>query len=131
MKKRKQEKSKSYLMDIVNDFLTINIEDEIGPLKKMTKKEEEAFWAESEWTIGKIFMRIFGYGLVVILTLVGFFIIKEVLLLGIVAFSVVFKICFTYVKSDIQIIREKNRRKKLKRRIKSNDKSRKTTFTHR
>ena len=83
--------------------------------KEEKKKEEEAFWEESEWTIGKILMRIFGYGMTILFFLLGIVFIYEGIWLGIVPISLSLRISFTYIKSDIQIIREKYRRKRLKK----------------
>ncbi|MEL7248082.1 MAG: hypothetical protein AAFO03_06675 [Bacteroidota bacterium] len=38
--------------------------------QKQSKKEED-FWAESEWTIGKIPKRLFGYGMTALFIFIG------------------------------------------------------------
>ena len=80
------------------------------------KKEEKEFWEESEWTIGKILMRFVGYGFTMIVLLIGILGIYEGKWKGILPIIISIGICLTYIKSDIQIIREKNRKKELKKR---------------
>lgn len=65
--------------------------------------------------MGKILIRIIGYGLTLIFLLVGIWLLYEGIWYGIVPLVPIFRISFKYIKTDIQIIREKYRKKKLKK----------------
>lgn len=82
--------------------------------KKKTQKEDE-FWYESEWTCGLIIMRFVGYGLTALFIIIGIEFIYNGELVGLIPLFSSLGICMTYIKSDIQIIREKKRRMELRR----------------
>ncbi len=111
-RKRNRENVNSFLINAANILKGKEVEKII--VEKQAK-EEEAFWEESEWTIGNILMRLVGYGLAIIFLLIGILIIYEGSWEGIITIALSIGICFSYIKSDIQIIREKNRRNKLKK----------------
>jgi hypothetical protein len=90
-------------------------QDVVENAYKEIKKREEEFWAASEWNVGSILTRIVGYGLILIFLLIGILFIYEASWEGIFPILLSIGISLTYVKSDIQIIREKNQRKKLKK----------------
>jgi len=111
-RKRNKENLNSFLINSVNIQKGKEVEKIVA--EKQIKKEEE-FWEESEWTIGNILMRFVGYGLTTIFLLIGILFIYEGEWGGIIPVGVSLGISFTYIKNDIQIIREKSRRKKLKK----------------
>ncbi len=111
--KRNRENLNAFLINAANIIEGKEVEKIIS---KKQKKEEKEFWEESEWTIGKILMRFVGYGFTMIVLLIGILGIYEGKWKGILPIIISIGICLTYIKSDIQIIREKNRKKKLKKR---------------
>ena len=108
--KRNKENVNSFLINTAHILKGRDVEKIVA--EKLIK-EEEAFWKESEWTIKIILMRIVGYGSTIIFLLIGMVIIYEDVWKGILPVILSIGICYIYVKYDIQIIREKNRRKKL------------------
>jgi len=111
-RKRNKENLNSFLINTAN-ILNGKEAEKIVAEKQI--KEEEEFWNESEWTIGNILMRLVGYGMTAVFLLIGVLIIYEGEWIGIISVGLSLGISLTYIKSDIQIIREKNRRKKLEK----------------
>lgn len=111
-RKRNKENLNSFIINAANILKGKEAEKIVA--EKQIKKEEE-FWEESEWTIGNILMRFAGYGMTAIFLLIGILFIYEGEWEGIIPIGLALGISLTYVKNDIQIIREKNRRKKLKK----------------
>ncbi|MEZ5044125.1 MAG: hypothetical protein R2828_29800 [Saprospiraceae bacterium] len=111
-RKRNRENVNSFLINGANILKGKNAEEIIV---EKQKKTEEEFWGEKEWTIGKILMRIVGYGLTIIFLLLGTLVIYEGEWEGMFPIILSIGISMSYIKNDIQIILEKNRRKKLKK----------------
>ncbi|MFK8009928.1 MAG: hypothetical protein AB8H03_26470 [Saprospiraceae bacterium] len=111
-RKRNKENVNSYLRNIGQILTGQNVEENIT---KRKAKEEKEFWEGSEWTIGNLLMRIIGYGLTLIFLFIGIAGIYEGLWLGVFPIILSIGLSLNYIKSDIEIIREKNRRKKLKK----------------
>lgn len=108
-RKRNKENLNSFLINAADILKGKEVEKIVA--EKQVKKEEE-FWEESEWTIGNILMRLVGYGMTAIFLLIGILFIYERKWRGIIPIGLSLAISFTYIKNDIQIIREKNRRKR-------------------
>ena len=109
-RKRNKENLNSFLINAANILRGKEVEKIVA--EKQIKEEEE-FWEESEWTIKNILMRIVGYGLTTIFLLIGILGIYEGAWEGIIPVGLSLGIGLTYIKNDIQVIREKNRRKKI------------------
>ncbi len=107
--KRNRENLNAFLINAAHILKGEEVEKIIS---KKQKKGEEEFWEESEWTIGKILMRIVGYGLTMIFLLIGIIMIYEGEWIGILLILISIGMYLIYIKFDIQIIRKKNRRKK-------------------
>ena len=110
--KRNRENVNSFLINAANILKGKDVEKMIV---EKQKKAEADFWAASEWTIGKILMRIIGYGLTMLFLLIGLLGVYEGVWEGIFSVFASIGISFFYIKSDIQIIIEKRRRKKWKK----------------
>lgn len=108
-RKRNKENLQSFLINAAN---IIKGKDAEGIVATKLKKEQEAFWEESEWTIKNSLMRVLGYGFVLIFLLAGVLLVYEGIFEGIIPIGLSLAISWVYIKNDIQIIREKNRRKK-------------------
>lgn len=108
--------NKKNKLELIRQYQSIlNGEDVTETTAKAIEKKEKDFWEESEWTIGKILMRIVGYGIMAIFLLFGILFIYEGAWEGIIPAALSIGIGLIYVKSDIQVIREKNKKKKLKK----------------
>lgn len=114
-RKRNKDNINYFLANVNQALRGENIEENI--LSRQQRKEKE-FWAESEWTIGKILMRIAGYGLTILFLLIGILMINGGDWLGMFAFIIPVVMSLTYIKNDIEVLREKHRRKKLKKKNK-------------
>ena len=112
--KRNKENVHSFLINVENLLKGKDVE-KISAANK--KKKEDAFWEESEWTIGEILIRIVGYGLALFFLLAGIWLLYEGIWYGVVPLVPIFRISFKYIKTDIQIIQEKYRKKKFKQRF--------------
>jgi hypothetical protein len=118
-RKRNKENLNSFLINVENVLRGKDVEKIVT--KKLIQKEkdlwetEEGFWEEREWTFGNILMRIVGYGLTMVFLLIGLLLIYEGVWGAIFSIILSIGIGFFYIKNDIQIIREKNRRRKLKK----------------
>ena len=118
----------------INAFLTnlSNIHQEKNVAKTIKDRQlekEVAFWNESEWSIKMILMRIVGYGFILFFLLLGLvsFLCENGFLgfmLGVISFLICFGFGYDYIKNDIEILREKSRRKRttLKRPYKKREK---------
>lgn len=117
MKNRKR-KDKIPLWTILDRVFFLDTNEFVGR-EKMSKKEEEAFWNEKEWTIGKILMRITVYGFLLLWLLVGYLIFTSgdavILLFGSFPFFFGSRAFYSFIRSDIQILREKSRIRKSER----------------
>jgi len=107
--KRNRENVNSFLSNVEHILAGKNIEQIITERKR---KEEEDFWNESEWTIKKIFKRIIGYGLSLVFLLIGIIGIHEGIWEGLISVITSIVVGFTYIKYDIQVIREKKKKSK-------------------
>ncbi len=90
-------------------------ENVVETANKEIEKREDEFWNESEWTLKNILMRIVGYGLVALFVLIGILLFYHGAWEGVIPIAISSGICLTYVKTDLQVIREKKRRKELKK----------------
>ena len=108
-RKRNKENLNSFLVNAANILKGKEVEKIIA---EKHIKEEEEFWAESEWTIKNILMRIVGYGFTIIFLLIGILAFYEGAWEGIIPMILSVGISLSYIKNDIQILREKNRRNK-------------------
>ena len=99
--------------------LILNGENVIEDVDNELKKREAKFWEESEWTMGNILMRITGYGLTSIFLLIGILFVCEGTWEGLIPIILSIGMSLTYIKTDIKILKEKSRRKKLKGKEKS------------
>lgn len=91
--------------------------DAVQLIEDRQTKKEEAFWAESEWSIKMILMRIVGYGLTLFFLLVGLFMIffedgSSGLMGGLLFILTGGGFGYNYIKNDIEVLREKSRRKR-------------------
>lgn len=107
--KRNRQNVDSFIFNAASILKGEHVEELV---QEKQQKAEEEFWEESEWTIGKIFMRIVGYGLAALFLFIGIMILKEGDLSGIFFPLVSLGIAFTYIKNDVKILREKRKRKK-------------------
>ncbi len=107
--KRNRQNVDAFLFNAASILKGENVEEQV---QQKQEKAEDEFWQESEWTLGKIFMRIVGYGLTALFLLIGIMILAEGDLSGLFFPLVSLGIAFTYIKNDIQILREKRRRKR-------------------
>ncbi|MEL7423461.1 MAG: hypothetical protein AAFN81_10750 [Bacteroidota bacterium] len=112
--KRNRENRKSFLVNALNVLEGKKAEQIVT--QKQSKKEED-FWQESEWTLGKILKRLFGYGMTALFIFIGVLFLYEGLREGMIPIIASLGICWTYIKNDIQVIIEKNRRKRLKKKL--------------
>ena len=110
--KRNKENTRRFLINAADVLKGENIEQLSNDRQKLKELE---FWEESEWTIGKILMRITGYGLTLIFVLIGILSINQGEVGGYLAILFSIMISIVYIKTDIQILLEKYRRKRYKK----------------
>ncbi|HHH50332.1 MAG TPA: hypothetical protein ENK52_05075 [Saprospiraceae bacterium] len=92
--------------------LILKGENVVESADKEIEKREEEFWEESEWNIKNALKRIIGYGLSIPFIILGIWMISSGEIKGIGIGIVLIGLCSSYIYQDIQVIRQKRKRKK-------------------
>jgi len=87
-------------------------ENVVESADKEIEKREEEFWEESEWNLKNVLKRIIGYGLSIPFIVLGIWMITTGEIQAIGIGIVLIGLCSSYIYQDIQVIREKRKRKK-------------------
>ncbi len=92
--------------------LIIKGENVVESADKELEKREKRFWEESEWSFKNVLKRVIGYGLSIPFIGLGIWMIStgKIEEIGVGLFLV--GLCSSYIYQDIQVIREKRKRKK-------------------
>ena len=105
--------NKKNKLELINQYqLVLKGKDVVEIADKEIEKKEEEFWEESEWNFKNLLIRIIGYSLSILFIGLGIMMITSGELKEIGIGIVIIGLCLSYIYQDIQVIREKKKRKK-------------------
>ena len=104
--------NKKNKLELIRQYqLILKGENVVESAEKEIEKREEEFWEESEWNFKNVLKRIIGYGLSIPFIILGVWMISTGEFKAIGIGITLIGICSSYIYQDIQVIREKRKRK--------------------